>query len=125
MYENSAYILDNKTKQSIITKLDQYENDLIMYNHQYGIMKQLIRNNGKEPLESLEMASDFNNQYVFKINNEIQDEYLKKLTVKAIKRNGEENLIETLVPIHEDVAKNDSFHFEMLDPELIEKNKIF
>lgn len=118
----SLKFLDNRTKQSIITKLDQYENDLIMYNHQYGIMKEFIRNHGKEPRESLEMASEFNNHYIFKVNNENYDEYLKKLTVKAIKKNGETNIVEFLVPIHEDVAKNDSFHLEMLDPELMDSS---
>jgi hypothetical protein len=104
---------DYRFKESILKKMRVYEENLILHNNQFGIMQAYIRNKGEIPPECLVLFEENHPNEFLKLKSIELDEHVKILTVKTINKNGEENIMKSMIPSHPDLSTFDSFELEL------------
>lgn len=113
-------VIYRRFKDSLLTKLNNYEKDLLLYNTVQGLTHAFIRSKGKVPTEAIHIAMRDLNTYI-KVHCKQIDEYIKLLQVTGYNpRNGEEVTSKVLIPAHDDLADYDSFEVTLLDEPKLE-----
>lgn len=116
MYSDLAHSIDNRSKVSLLSNLQRIERDLISHNHHFALLQAYIRTNGVIPSETLELIGKHNlDRNYFSCEKQEIDEYLQKLSVTMVKKNGESSTLFVYTPSHNDVAKHDALDIHMLD----------